>query len=302
VDKKGRNNESALWKETNMSNPKPLFVMGSKRSGSTHLVNTLNLHPQVYVTHESDIVWILYQIYQDIPDRFRTYPLDEGKGMRATLKKYGELLRSIPPGTSDKKTVIKAFYRVLGAINETGRGGWDDPQKKKHLTWIGDKKPVQYSDTEIQSFLNDVFPEARYIHLIRNPKFVVASMMDAAKTWDDQSVPQYWKETSQQILERWTTREEWVLQVKSRLPDKVHTVRLEDLAEDPVRIMSETLDFLDLDIPSGTFHTRGGSLSFEELIASSTWENPNRRHESFDLSISPCAHRIMQTYGYVDQS
>lgn len=275
-----------------MSHPKPLFIMGSKRSGSTHLVNSLNLHPQVYVTHESDIVWILYQIYKDIPERFRSYPLDEGKGMWATLKKYSGTLESIPAGSSDSGRVIQAFYDVLMEINETGRGGWDDPLKKGNLAWIGDKKPVQYSDPEIQSFLNDVFPEARYIHLIRNPRFVVASMVDAANNWGDQSVPAYWKETSQQVLERWATHEEWVLRIKSRLPNRVHTVRLEDLSDDPVRTMSEAFGFLDLGFPAGT----------EKLIAKWTWKNPNRRHESFDLSISPSAHRIMQTYGYVDQS
>ena len=292
--------ETPSRKENSMSNSKPLFVMGSKRSGSSFLVNVLNLHPQIYVTHESDIVWILYQIYKDLPARFHAYPLDEGKGMWATLNKYGETLRSIPPGTRDKKTVIEAFHRVVKAINETGRGGWDDPQKKKDLAWIGDKKPVQYSDPEIQSFLTDLFPEARYIHLIRNPKFVVASMMDAAETWGGQSVPQYWRETPQQILETWATHEEWVLQVKGRLPDKVHTVRLEDLAEDPVRTMSEALNFLDLDVPSGTFHARGGDFRFEELISSWTWKHPNRRHKSFDLAVSPRVHRIMQRYGYED--
>jgi hypothetical protein len=264
--------------------------MGSKRSGSTHLVNALNLHPQVYVTHESDIVWILYQIHKDSPDRFHAFPLDEGKGMWATLKKYGEVLRSIPPGVSDKKVIVQAFYDVLAQINETGRGGWDDPQNKKNLAWIGDKKPVQYSDPEIQSFLNDLFPEAHYIHLIRNPRFVVASMVDAAKKWGDQSVPAYWKKTSQQILERWVTHEEWVRQVKSRLPKRVHTVRLEDLATDPVGTMSEAFGYLDLDFPSDA----------EKLIANWTWRTPNRRHQFFDVTISPRARRIMQSYGYED--
>ncbi len=72
--------------------------------------------------------------------------------MRATLKWYGEILRFIKPGTSDKKKIVQAFYRVLELINESGRGGWDEPQRKMSLAWIGDKKPVQYSDPEIQPF------------------------------------------------------------------------------------------------------------------------------------------------------
>jgi hypothetical protein len=265
--------------------------MGSERSGSSFLVNALNLHPQVLVSHESDIVWILYQIYKDVPDRFRVYPLDEGKGMWATLNECSEVLGSIPSATSDKETIIQTFYRLLMYINEHGRGHWDHPQEKKNLAWIGDKKPVQYSDPEIQSFLSDLFPEAQYIHLIRNPRFVVASMMEAAEVWpvhQEVPVPEYWKGTSQQILETWATHEEWVLQIKSRLPDKVHTVRLEDLVEDPVRIMSETFGFLDLGLPAGT----------EEIYSQWAWKNANQRHQSFELDSSPRAYRIMQIYGY----
>jgi hypothetical protein len=46
-----------------MSGPRPLFIIGSKRSGTSLLVSLLNQHPRVLVTHESDLVWILYQIY-----------------------------------------------------------------------------------------------------------------------------------------------------------------------------------------------------------------------------------------------
>jgi hypothetical protein len=277
-----------------VSNPKPLFIMGSKRSGSSFLVNVLNHHPQVYLTHESDVIWILYQIYSDTPGRFHTYPLDDGRGMWATLDECSEILKSIHPSTSDEQVIVRTFHRMLAHFNEHGRDMrdhprmWDYPQKKKNLMWIGDKKPVQYSDPAIQSFLNDLFPEARYIHLIRNPRAVVASMMEAARTWGSETVPEYWRETPKQILERWATHEEWVLQVKSRLPDKVYTIRLEDLPEEPVRIISEILEFLDLE----------SSSEFEELFANWVWEKPNERHQSFDLTISPRAHQIMRSYGY----
>jgi LPS sulfotransferase NodH len=44
-----------------MPRPEPLFVIGSKRSGSTLAVNLLNAHPRVFASHESDSLWILYQ-------------------------------------------------------------------------------------------------------------------------------------------------------------------------------------------------------------------------------------------------
>jgi hypothetical protein len=115
-------------------------------------------------------------------------------------------------------------------------------------------------------------------------------MIEASKTWNKESVPDYWKGTPQQILERWAIHEEWVLQIKSNLPNKVHTIRLEDLAEDPVRVLSGTFGFLGLDLPPDT----------EELYSAWVWKKPNQRHQSFDLPISDRAYRIMEIYGYAD--
>jgi LPS sulfotransferase NodH len=41
--------------------PRPLFIMGNKRSGSTLVTDLLNAHPRVFVSHESDVAWLLYQ-------------------------------------------------------------------------------------------------------------------------------------------------------------------------------------------------------------------------------------------------
>jgi hypothetical protein len=141
-------------------------------------------------------VWILYQIYKGIPDHFHSFPLDEGEGTWTTLNECSEILASIPSGAAHKDSVIQAFYRVLMHLNEHGRSHWiesekkwsqwDIPERKKNLAWIGHKRPVQYSHPEIQSFLNNLFPKAHFIHLIRNPRFVVASMMKAAEVWPTQ--------------------------------------------------------------------------------------------------------------------
>jgi hypothetical protein len=64
-------------------------------------------------------------------------------------------------------------------------------------------------------------------------------------------------------------------QVKSRLPNSVRTVRLEDLTEDPVRIMAERFGFLDLDLPPEA----------EEVIADCAYKYPNQRHQGFNLRI-----------------
>ena len=61
-----------------MTRPKPLFIMGNKRSGSTLMTDLLNSHANVFVSHESDIAWILYQARAGRPARYQTHTLAAG--------------------------------------------------------------------------------------------------------------------------------------------------------------------------------------------------------------------------------
>ena len=73
--------------------PRPLFLVGSKRSGSTLLANLLNVHSQVFVTHEADPAWILYQLFSGRSKPLERYADDDAKGMIASLEECGEILR-----------------------------------------------------------------------------------------------------------------------------------------------------------------------------------------------------------------
>jgi len=50
----------------------------------------LNLHSNIHITHESDVVWILYQFYKNQP--FAAYPKDSVSGMRYALNACSHIL------------------------------------------------------------------------------------------------------------------------------------------------------------------------------------------------------------------
>lgn len=77
-----------------MTRPKPLFIMGNKRSGSTLMTDLLISHANVFVSHESDIAWILYQSRNGRPARYETHPLDSRLMLDSTLKSCRRLRRS----------------------------------------------------------------------------------------------------------------------------------------------------------------------------------------------------------------
>ena len=108
-------------------------MVGNKRSGSTQLMRLMNLHPNIFVSNESDIVWILYRFHNDLDIVPCHY--DTPVGMNRTLEKYTDSL-------SKDKTPLENFVILQKSIMENGVGKIK-PVHKENLLWIGDQKPFQ---------------------------------------------------------------------------------------------------------------------------------------------------------------
>ena len=212
---------------------KTFFITGNKRSGTSQLVRLLNLHPRVFISHESDIIWILYRFYNHQP--FEAYPEDGPRGMEYTLQKCGHLL--------DKdKSPAENFFTVQKSLMRQG-SPWLVPVEKENLLWVGDKKPFQYSDPELTNFILDFFPETRFIHLIRHPFAVAASAEKFNKTPDGD----FWKGiTPEEAVKKWAYNEKRVLDLKRSSKTNVLDVRYEDLCRNTEKELSRIFAFLDL--------------------------------------------------------
>jgi hypothetical protein len=298
-----------------MSRPQPLFIMGNKRSGTTLVTDLLNSHPNVFVSHEADIAWILFQARNGRPDHYETHPLDSRLMLDSTLKSCRRILNQTLGNKPGHSEIVEAFYRcqnrlmheylrpslkqrlkriakIVGkrpTLAKVLRALRQNPEllHKDELAWIGDKKHAQHLDPEVRHFLQQQFPEARYIHVIRHPQSVVASTVEAARTWSE--TPEYFKGFTEQILEQWAIHEELVLQAKQRDESPILTVKLEDLWSDPITIMTGVLDFLGLKMTDG----------FAELVKQIVYpKDPNLKYASFPLPDVPRARRIMELYSY----
>lgn len=259
---------------------RPLFLIGNKRSGTSHLTRLLNLHPDVFVTHESDAIWLLYQWARN--EGFRCYPWDGPAGMEATLAVCADLLTT-PPGGETARSVPDLFEAMQRRLMAVG-SAVQQPYPEKQPTWIGDKKPAQQADPVIHRFIEAHLPGARYVHLIRHPKAVVASMRRAGRTWA--KVP-YWRSSPAAILERWATHERWVLAVKAAAPERVLTTRFEDLTQTPADELRRILAFLELDESPATASATAG-----------THAAPNDKYDNVTLALDEPARALMRQYGY----
>jgi hypothetical protein len=270
-----------------MIHPRPLFIVGNKRSGSTLLVNMLNEHPMVCVTHESDIIWALFQAKDSFPEEFRCFEYDAPRGLNALMRAYGEeirnRLRAFPPSNGDLRAT---FFEIQRKVIEAGTEMHLPLKSAQGVQWIGDKKPVQHAFPAIRSFIDDVFPDAHYVHIVRRPEAVVASQLAAASTWP--VVPEFWKEKPDDLLDHWCTIEEWALELKAVHLSRVHTVRLEDLSVHPRKEMSDLFEFLDVN----------SSDELLERLSKFVYADVNSKYSEMRLPASSRANRLMKLYRY----
>ncbi|WP_326547579.1 sulfotransferase [Mycolicibacterium sp. ND9-15] len=212
---------------------RPLFIVGNKRSGTSHLVRLLNLHPQVFVSHESDIVWALYQFSHNQP--FRSHPWDSDRGLRHTVNSCADLFRQ---DLSPRESFLAVQRRLMAAGTP-----FLPAQTKSKLCWIGDKKPFQHGDPQLVTFMLEHFPDAHFLHIVRHP-FSVALSSDR---FNERRGGDFWLGlTREEKVERWAFHEQRVLSLRDRLPDRVHSLRYEDLCERTEEEVSRLFAFLQL--------------------------------------------------------
>jgi hypothetical protein len=133
----------------------PFWVVGAPRSGTTFLARVLDHHPEIFLTNETRLMLLFSRML----NRWV-----EARRLLATSK--SEVIESLWRQTPG---VIEQVYRDLGA--------------KPGQRW-GDKYP-QYADgdhdPEALGTIDRLFPDGQYVHIIRDPRAVVASIV--AKKW-----------------------------------------------------------------------------------------------------------------------
>lgn len=199
-----------------------VFLVGCGRSGTTWLQNLLAWHPSVVTGRETQVFAGYLSL---IRDRWNY----DARKLGGNNSRYAVG----PPTVMDQEDFLdicrKFAWKVYDKMADS------DPDAKILL----DKTPNHLHEAE---FILNVFPDARFIHIVRDPRAVVNSLLRAAEGWGS-----YWAPRSPvDAARRWTEAVRSFDRLKS-LTTEVEEVRYEDLHTDGEEILSRLWRWLDLE-------------------------------------------------------
>jgi hypothetical protein len=122
---------------------------------------------------------------------------------------------------------IEACFRVL--LGERAR-------EKPGIVVIGEKSA---SHVRWIPQIRETFPEARFIHVVRDPRDVVASMLDAARSWARSPGL-----TARRAATLWSRAVRAGRAAEDTLPQAVLRVRYEDLEARGAEVVAQMLSFV----------------------------------------------------------
>ena len=206
----------------------PIFEIGVARSGTTILSLMLDSHPRIAIPYESHFFTEYYLNRESVNEQLKQPELRQKVVERILNEKYVKEWDYTPSikdidlrNCSDLSETIRELYVAYARYH--GKDIW------------GDKTPSYITNIDV---LNNLFPDAKYIHLVRDGRDVALSLM------------QQWFGPNDFLtaLEFWRERIMVGSKMLAMLPAEwVFVLRMEDLAESPEERLRSLCEFLELD-------------------------------------------------------
>ncbi len=226
-----------LFCRPNVGEPiKPFFIVGLGRCGSTLLRQILQASSELHIPPEN---WKLGNIIQSYPRLCNCLSWEEfihtavarveHQGDRWFTEAPTDLVHDLLDVDEEKQTLpflIDRIYRFHGKMSGADFSRW------------GDKTPMNVR------FLNEIsalFPDAKFINLVRD-------RVDVVHSWAQ--LPDYHEVTNPS--HRWKTAIDKADEFQRAYPDKVITVRYENLVSQPEQVSRRIFEFIKVDYPGST--------------------------------------------------
>ncbi len=249
----------------------PVFIVGAPRSGTTALGRALSNHSDFWTSEETHILYWLF-----------------GNGRLADEFDRWKTRRASPTWFQAQDVGWEEFLEHLGlGFNAlfTGRS-WG-------RRWV-DHTPYYVLMIDV---LAPMFPGARFVHILRDGRSVVHSMINVAVTLADRERDQMrsgdflpeWTNDFREACKTWRTCAEAALSASSRYTDRCLTIRHDRLSADAHESFRAILAFLEADYEprpanywrsnriNSSFNRGAGSTQIEGARSWAKWTRDERR-------------------------
>jgi len=208
------------------------FIIGRPRSGTTLLRTVMDAHPQIKIPLESTFILNLYIQFHN------------KKWDTKTKLKFIEILKSqrkIKTWQLDWEDVTKTFLeRDIQSYQQAVL----IPYEKFHsifpkttITYLADKTPSYSFQGFLVHKLMTIFPNAKFIHLIRDYRANASSIKKF-----DFSAPEV-----SLITIRWKNSLRMITKLKNQFPERWHTLTYEDFVDNPYDELKKIESFLGIE-------------------------------------------------------
>jgi len=245
------------------------FIIGRARSGTTLLRTMFDAHPNISIPIESPLIihlldrygnigyWTkakLHEFYYDLLEvkDFAKWTIDRENLKEAILACEGQ---------NSYQTLIKVIYWNFSSIF-----------KKEEIKILGDKNPV-YSVSIKKLFR--IFPEAKYIHLTRDYRDHILSMIKA----------KLYVSNVLFLAFRWKFSAKLMKELKHKRPKSFYTIKYEDLVHDTKFYFKQICEFLNIEfVPEAIDYHKKTEKYFENELKDTIEEHHKKVFTPIDTS------------------
>jgi hypothetical protein len=227
--------------------PDPIFVIGSPRSGTTALAQALGRHPALWVGKES---YLLHDLFG---------------GQRIEEMWARHMERVTPCWLAHEKVERDELLAFIGlGVNAMFSS------RSQGKRWI-DPTPLY---TPMAETIAAMFPGAVFLHILRDGRHVVRSMINFERKFSDETIARAqrneiprWSKEFRHGCETWVKWVEAGLDLAAAYPTRCLTVRNEELSADPQGGFATIAAFLRLEPHPGP------ATFFGKRRINSSWAN-----------------------------
>jgi len=275
-------------------NYRPVFIAGCDRSGTTLLGDLLGSSHWTITTPESQFVHELLLHLQlssfETPRAATHWLLNHFRYAAWDLRLNADELENLLQLDNPRATIEAIVHQYVKQTH---------PEKVNADVWI-DHTPDNF---KYYSQLKSIFPEARFIHIVRDGRAVCASIR-----------PLEWGPNNAYTASRhWAERLQQALIVESAEADNCYRVRYEDLITHPEKTLRQLCEFIEF--PFDKAMINGGGLAVPEFTRtqhnlvgqapkaekSNQWRKKMSQQDLRDFESYPLSHLLLEKMGYQNE-